>query len=359
MSLLMRRQLCSSTASRGMPVVAIVGAPNAGKSTLFNRLSDRGPGLVAFRPRALISPMAGTTRDRLETSASWNEYSFRLVDTGGVHNLDETLVAAAAGRGRLEVEQLVESQVLTAVRGASVVLFVVDALAGVTQSDERLAPTMRRLATGEHAPSVLLAVNKVDHPGVAESCGYFADFWALGLGEPLALSAYHGTGIDTLLEAVVAGLPPPPMDEEPDAHGTAARARASSRAAGQHVSEANLSEALASKGGVGALELTAPPGAEEAADTGSADDALGARGAASEAATEADSGEYYYEELEAEMDDEIAAGEIASGPGERPPHASISASSWASPGEEGEERGAFFDTPSPTISRLISPLISH
>ena len=208
----LRRSLCMGARSAPpLPIVAIVGAPNAGKSTLFNRLSDPGPGLNAFRPRALVSPMAGTTRDRLETIATWNGSSFRVVDTGGVYHLDAALTAAAAAdRDRVEMEWLVQSQVLTAVRGASIVLFVVDAQAGLTPTDERLAPTLRRLVnSGEDAPTVLLTVNKVDHPHVAERCGFFADFYTLGLGEPLPLSAYHGRGVAELLDRIVELLPPP------------------------------------------------------------------------------------------------------------------------------------------------------
>jgi small GTP-binding protein len=208
----LRRSLCMGARSAPpLPIVAIVGAPNAGKSTLFNRLSDPGPGLNAFRPRALVSPMAGTTRDRLETIATWNGSSFRVVDTGGVYHLDAALTAAAAAdRDRVEMEWLVQSQVLTAVRGASIVLFVVDAQAGLTPTDERLAPTLRRLVnSGEAAPTVLLTVNKVDHPHVAERCGFFADFYTLGLGEPLPLSAYHGRGVAELLDRIVELLPPP------------------------------------------------------------------------------------------------------------------------------------------------------
>ena len=216
----LRRSLCTGARSAPpLPIVAIVGAPNAGKSTLFNRLSDPGPGLNAFRPRALVSPMAGTTRDRLETIATWNGSSFRVVDTGGVYHLDAALTAAAAAdRDRVEMEWLVQSQVLTAVRGASIVLFVVDAQAGLTPTDERLAPTLRRLVnSGEAAPTVLLTVNKVDHPHVAERCGFFADFYTLGLGEPLPLSAYHGRGVAELLDRIVELLPPPAATADPRA----------------------------------------------------------------------------------------------------------------------------------------------
>ena len=216
----LRRSLCTGARSAPrLPIVAIVGAPNAGKSTLFNRLSDPGPGLNAFRPRALVSPMAGTTRDRLETIATWNGSSFRVVDTGGVYHLDATLTAAAAAdRDRVEMERLVQSQVLTAVRGASIVLFVVDAQAGLTPTDERLAPTLRRLVnSGEAAPTVLLTVNKVDHPHMAERCGFFGDFYSLGLGEPLPLSAYHGRGVAELLDRIVELLPPPAATADPRA----------------------------------------------------------------------------------------------------------------------------------------------
>lgn len=206
------------------PLVAIVGAPNAGKSTLFNRLVGRGPGLAAFRPRALVSPLAGTTRDRLESSVDWEGTRFHLVDTGGVHGLDVALAgaisaAAATARGTAApppVERLVEGQVLEAVAGASVVLFMVDALAGVTPSDERLTPLMRQLASRAGPPSVILVANKLDHDQASASVGFMGELWSLGLGEPLALSAYHGRGVDKLLARVAAELPPAAFDAAND-----------------------------------------------------------------------------------------------------------------------------------------------
>ena len=92
-------------------MVAIVGAPNAGKSTLFNRLVDKGSGLAGFKPRALVSPMAGTTRDRLESTAVMEGRSVRLIDTGGVEQLNEALASVVAAEGdRRPMERLVEEQ---------------------------------------------------------------------------------------------------------------------------------------------------------------------------------------------------------------------------------------------------------
>ena len=148
-----------------LPIVAIIGAPNAGKSTLFNRIVGDSGGMRSFKPRALVSPMAGTTRDRLESPAEWKGVQFRLVDTGGVYNLDEVLLAAAKEKNSGEIERLVEAQVLAAVENAHIVLFVVDANADVTATDERLAPHIRRLRTQSMqaggAPHVMLTVNKV------------------------------------------------------------------------------------------------------------------------------------------------------------------------------------------------------
>ena len=204
---------------RTMPTVALVGAPNTGKSTLFNRLVVRGPGLAGFNPRALTSPMAGTTRDRLEGTVSVEGAPpFRLVDTGGVERLaagdGATIPSAASGE---PIERLVEAQVLEAVEAADCIVFLVDALAGVTPADERLAPSLRRLQSRAGPPQVVLAVNKVDHSLVAERCSYFAEFWSLGLGEPRPLSAYHGSGVDEVLEAVAESLPLVAADETPPA----------------------------------------------------------------------------------------------------------------------------------------------
>jgi GTP-binding protein len=161
------------------PVVAIVGRPNVGKSALFNRLIGRRLAIVEDRP--------GITRDRLYAPATWSGRSFTLVDTGG-------LITDAAE----SIPAQVRAQAERAIAEADVVLFVVDAAAGILPEDHEVAQRLR-----EGRRPVVLAVNKADrpdHPGVYE-------FYALGLGDPMPVSAIHGLGIDDLMDAVIAVLP--------------------------------------------------------------------------------------------------------------------------------------------------------
>ncbi len=170
-----------------MAVVAVVGRPNVGKSTLFNRLVDRREAIVDDRP--------GVTRDRLQGQCEWNGVRFTLVDTGG---LDRDLPEGAQ----------VVRQVEAALAQATLVLFVVDGRQGVTPEDAEVAGMLRRVRR-----PVMLVVNKVDRnePGIE------ADFYALGFGEPWTVSALHGHGTGDLLDAIVArlpgGEPEPPPDE--------------------------------------------------------------------------------------------------------------------------------------------------
>lgn len=172
------------------PVVAIVGRPNVGKSALFNRLIGRRLAIVEDRP--------GITRDRLYAPASWREREFTLVDTGGfVSDPSESITAQV----RAQAERAMEE--------ADVILFAVDAKSGVMPEDREVAQRLR-----EGRRPVLLVVNKADdpaHPGVYE-------FYELGLGEPLPVSAIHGLAINDLLDAVVRMLPEPaPGVESPEA----------------------------------------------------------------------------------------------------------------------------------------------
>jgi GTP-binding protein len=173
------------------PLVAIVGRPNVGKSTLFNRL-------VGGRP-ALVHDTPGLTRDRRYGEADYFGRELRIVDTGG---LDPEAAHEVIGAG-------IHRQALRAIDEAEALVLVVDGRTGVSAIDHQLATQLR--ATGK---PVFLAVNKIDHPTNDQ---LVHDFHELGLGEAYPVSAAHGRGIDGLLEAIanaVAGPPPPPEPEE-------------------------------------------------------------------------------------------------------------------------------------------------
>jgi GTP-binding protein len=167
--------------------VAVVGAPNVGKSSLVNRIMGRRGAVVSDEP--------GTTRDRGYNRAEWAGRDFVLVDTGG-------LEPAA----RVGLQSLVTLQANVAVEEADVILHVVDARLGTTEADAAIARQLRR-ASGK----VVLAVNKLDNPSDdTERYG----FYALGEGEPHAISALHGIGVGDLLDEVIALLPDSEPDEE-------------------------------------------------------------------------------------------------------------------------------------------------
>src|SRR3989440_8075768 len=166
--------------STDLPVIAIVGRPNVGKSTLFTRFVGRR--------RALVRDVPGVTRDRLYGQVSFERWQARVIDTGG---FDPS-----------SVEPLIEGvrrQILTALEEADLVLFVVDARDGVTALDAEIARALRR--TGR---PVVLAANKVDGPGQEPG---LADLYRLGVGEPVPVSAEHGRGVAELLEVLRARAP--------------------------------------------------------------------------------------------------------------------------------------------------------
>ena len=163
-----------------LPVVAIVGAPNVGKSTLVNRILGRRQSVVADEP--------GTTRDRSYSRAEWSGREFSLVDTGGMEPSAKT-----------GLEALVTLQARVAVEEADVILHLADSRLGVTEADAAIARELR----GSGKP-VVLAANKLDNPA-DDSPRY--DFYALGEGEPYAVSAVHGIGTGDLLDEIVGLLP--------------------------------------------------------------------------------------------------------------------------------------------------------
>lgn len=170
-----------STGTDALPRVVIVGRPNVGKSSLFNR--------VLGERRAIVEDEPGTTRDRVEADVEWLDRRFRLIDTGGYETNEENVYA-----------NLIIDQVRAALEGAAVVLFMVDARDGLTASDNDMADVVRRA----QRPTIVLA-NKADNErreqeGIAEAA-------TLGLGDPLPVSALHDINVRYMLDLVVEMLP--------------------------------------------------------------------------------------------------------------------------------------------------------
>jgi len=179
-----------TAASDTLPRVVIVGRPNVGKSSLFNR--------VLGERRAIVEDEPGTTRDRVEADVEWRDVRFRLIDTGGYETDDENVYAS-----------LIIDQVKAAIEVAAVILFCVDARDGLTASDYDMADVVRRA----RRPTVVVA-NKSDNEkreltGIAEAS-------SLGLGEPVPVSALHYINVSTMLDSVIALLPEPGVIEESD-----------------------------------------------------------------------------------------------------------------------------------------------
>jgi GTP-binding protein len=173
------------------PVLAVVGRPNVGKSTLVNR--------ILGRREAVVQDVPGVTRDRVAYDALWNGRRFTVVDTGGWQPDARGLQAAVAAQAEL------------AMRTADAVLLVVDATVGATAAEEAVARVLRRSST----PVVLAATKVDDERAVADT----ASLWSLGLGEPHPVSGLHGRGTGDLLDAVLAVLPAAPADRAARASG--------------------------------------------------------------------------------------------------------------------------------------------
>ena len=176
----------SGTASGPVPVLAVVGRPNVGKSTLVNR--------ILGRREAVVEDVPGVTRDRVPYDADWNGRAFTIVDTGGwdpdARGLSERIAAQAEVAAQL----------------ADAVLFVVDATVGITDADEAVVRILRKTRK-----PVILAANKVDDQrGELEA----ASLWNLGLGQPYPVSALHGRGSGDLLDAVLDALPDAPPEQD-------------------------------------------------------------------------------------------------------------------------------------------------
>lgn len=161
------------------PVVAIVGRPNVGKSTIFNR--------IVGERISIVEDVSGVTRDRIYAEAEWLGKEFSLIDTGGITMEDEPL------------NQQIRNQAQIAIDEADVIIMLTSIREGVTDADEVVAPMLYR-----SGKSVVLAVNKADNP---ESRAYSYEFYSLGLGEPYPISGSHGLGLGDLLDAVIANFP--------------------------------------------------------------------------------------------------------------------------------------------------------
>jgi GTP-binding protein len=189
------------------PIVALVGRPNVGKSTLFNR--------IVGQRRAIVEDIPGTTRDRLYGDAEWDGQFFTVVDTGGLEIIesqkrrrpqDQPRPLSAASVGFIEE---IREQAEVAIHEADVIIMLVDVLDGLTPADEDVAEVLRRTDK-----PVLVAANKADNQ--AREQGAF-EFYALGLGDVFPVSALHGIGVGELLDEVVTVLPVVDGIEEPEA----------------------------------------------------------------------------------------------------------------------------------------------
>lgn len=188
------------------PIVALVGRPNVGKSTLFNRL--------AGEPLAIVDDTPGTTRDRLMAESEWNGRYFFVVDTGGID--PSTGGKEALSIGSADYIQQIRQQAELAIREADVVLFLTDATSGVTPADQEVAQILRRnqkMIEGKPHPPVFLVVNKADNQTFRSGA---AEFYELGIGQPYPISALHGTGTGDLLDVLVASFPAETEEEEDD-----------------------------------------------------------------------------------------------------------------------------------------------
>jgi GTP-binding protein len=176
------------------PIVALVGRPNVGKSTLFNRL--------ARERLAVVDAVPGTTRDRLTAEAEWNGVGFTLVDTGGIEAAGQPADRALA-KASADYLPLMRAQAEQAVLEADAVLFLVDAQSGPTPADQEVADVLRRLGPARRGVPVLLVANKADNPARRQEA---LQFHELGMGEAIPISALHGSGVGDLLDVLVQAL---------------------------------------------------------------------------------------------------------------------------------------------------------
>ncbi|MEG2406616.1 MAG: ribosome biogenesis GTPase Der, partial [Clostridiales bacterium] len=169
------------------PIIALVGRPNVGKSTLFNR--------IAGERKAIVEDIPGITRDRLYHDANWNGRDFILVDTGGIDFQNK----------EGHIESRVYDQVILAIEEADVIIMVADGKAGLTDEDERAAALLKR-----SGKPVILGVNKIDN---FDTMDHY-EFYKLGLGDPIPISALHGMNTGDLLDEVCTHFPGGESDED-------------------------------------------------------------------------------------------------------------------------------------------------
>lgn len=167
------------------PIVAIVGRPNVGKSTIFNRIIGERLAIVENQP--------GITRDRLFGTADWNGKQFNIVDTGGIEISKDEIVSSIRAQAELAIAE------------ADVIVFLTDITAGITPADSQVAEMLYR-----SKKPVILAVNKADNPKREDDV---YEFYSLGFGDPIPVSGAHGIGMGDLLDAVVENLPEETDDE--------------------------------------------------------------------------------------------------------------------------------------------------
>lgn len=170
------------------PVIAIVGRPNVGKSTIFNR--------IAGERISIVEDMPGVTRDRIYTASEWLGHEFSLIDTGGIEISDAPFM------------EQIKQQAEIAIDEADVIIFLVSAREGVTDADERVAQILYRADK-----PILLGVNKADNPEQRQD---IFDFYSLGFGDPIPVSGAHGQGVGDLLDAAVAKFPTDLEEEDDD-----------------------------------------------------------------------------------------------------------------------------------------------
>src|SRR5437773_3821612 len=181
------------------PLVAVVGRPNVGKSTFFNRMiGDRV---------AVVEDLPGTTRDRIYGDADWNGREFTLIDTGGLDLGDDIPVGQVGLTGQPgNIMKHVKAQAELAIEEADAIVFMVDARSGITAADEEVADLLRRTRK-----PVILAANKADNA----ACRLDAvEFYSLGLGEPIVISSIQGTGTGDLFDLIVEALSPEEEETE-------------------------------------------------------------------------------------------------------------------------------------------------